>query len=413
MTSRRRFYSILALGVVLLAGLLGFGFWPRVSKQRMLLAEAKEQADRVASVRVAEVAYTKGASEIELPADLQAEIETPVYARVEGYLVKRSVDIGWRVKKGQPLAELETPELDQQIAQARATLSQGLASVKQLEAQVMQNRANLKLAETTATRWKELNRQGVSSRQDADEKQASFEVRQAELAAAEATVAASRESVEAARANLRRLEELKSFSKLSAPFDGVITYRHPDVGTLIPAGTNQKEMFRVADISRIRIFVNVPQAYVTSVRPGTPAVVHVEDINRDYQVKVGGIANALDMNSRTMLAVLRVPNDNGPLMPGMFSRVRIKLVDAPPVLAVPADAVISRNEGTMVAVVGQGNVVHYRKIAVARDTGSSVEITSGLRVGEQVVLNPTDEVREGVAVDIRREQKPQAASNAR
>ena len=265
----------------------------------------------------------------------------------------------------------------------------------------MQTKANLKLAEVTVGRWKKLTSEGVTSRQDTDEKIAAYEVRQAELAASEANILAAHENVAAAEANLNRLHEMKSFAKLTAPFDGVITYRNPDIGTLISAGANQKEVFRVSDISKIRIFVNIPQAYVTAVKPGTPAIVHVEDINKDFHLKVGGIANALDMNSRTMLAVLRVPNEGGPLMPGMFSRVKMMLPNPPSVLAIPADAVVSRNEGQMVAVVGADKRVHFRKVVVARDTGSSMEVTSGVSVGDQVVLNPTDEVREGAPVEIR------------
>lgn len=401
MSSRRSLFSILTVSAVALLAVVGFGLWPRLAKQRTMLADAKEESDKIPTVRVAKVGYTTGSSELELPADLQAEIETPVYARVEGYIVRRLVDIGWRVKKGQLLAELQTPELDQQILQAKAAISQGLAAVKQQEAQMMQTKANLKLAEVTVGRWKMLTSEGVTSRQDTDEKIAAYEVRQAELAASEANILAAHENVAAAEANLNRLHEMKSFAKLTAPFDGVITYRNPDIGTLISAGANQKEVFRVSDISKIRIFVNIPQAYVTAVKPGTPAIVHVEDINKDFHLKVGGIANALDMNSRTMLAVLRVPNEGGPLMPGMFSRVKMMLPNPPSVLAIPADAVVSRNEGQMVAVVGADKRVHFRKVVVARDTGSSMEVTSGVSVGDQVVLNPTDEVREGAPVEIR------------
>jgi len=407
MSSRRSLFSILTVSAVALLAVVGFGLWPRLTKQRTMLADAKEESERVPSVRVAKVAFTTGSSEIELPADLQAEIETAVYARVEGYIVRRLVDIGWRVKKGQLLMELETPELDQQILQAKAAISQGLAAVKQQEAQVMQTRANLKLAELTAGRWKKLTDEGVLARQDTDEKLAAFEVRQAELAAGEANIAAARENVAAAQANLHRLDETKSFAKLTAPFDGVITYRNPDIGTLVSAGASQKEVFRVSDISKIRIFVNVPQAYVSAVRPGTPTVVHVEDINKDYHLKVGGIANALDLNSRTMLAVIRVPNVDGPLMPGMFCRVKLMMPNPPSVLTIPADAVVSRNEGQMVAIVGADKRVHFRKVTVARDTGSNVEVTAGVSPGDRVVLNPTDEVREGAPVEIRADaEKP-------
>ncbi|HEY3740042.1 MAG TPA: efflux RND transporter periplasmic adaptor subunit [Bryobacteraceae bacterium] len=411
-SSRRTLYSILTISAVALLAIVGFGLWPRIMKQRTMLADVKEESEKLPAVRVTKVAYMTGATEIDLPADLQAEIETPVNARVEGYIVKRTVDIGWRVKKGQLLAELETPELDQQILQAKASISQGLAAVKQQEAQLLQTKANLKLAEVTAGRWKKLTEEGVTSVQDTDEKVAAFEVRKAELAADEANISAANQNVAAAQANLHRLDEMKSFSKLTAPFDGVITYRNPDIGTLVSAGANQKEVFRVADISKIRIFVNVPQAYVSAVRPGTPAVVHIEDLNKDYRIPVGGITYSLDLTSRTMLAVLRVPNADGPLMPGMFCRVRIMVPNPPTVLAIPADAVVSRNEGQMVALVGSDHRVHYRKVVVARDTGSKVEVTSGVSVGDRLVLNPTDEIREGTVVDIGDEDKPPAAAAA-
>lgn len=411
-SSRRTLYSILTISAVALLAIVGFGLWPRITKQRTMLADVKEESEKLPTVRVTKVAYMTGSTEIDLPADLQAEIETPVNARVEGYIVKRTVDIGYRVKKGQLLAELETPELDQQILQAKASISQGLAAVKQQEAQLMQTKANLKLAEVTAGRWKKLTDEGVTSVQDTDEKVAAFEVRKAELAADEANISAANQNVAAAQANLHRLDEMKSFSKLTAPFDGVITYRNPDIGTLVSAGANQKEVFRVADISKIRIFVNVPQAYVSAVRPGTPAVVHVEDLNKDYRIGVGGITYSLDLTSRTMLAVLRVPNVDGPLMPGMFCRVRIMVPNPPSVLAIPADAVVSRNEGQMVALVGPDRRVHYRKVIVARDTGSKVEVTSGVSVGDRLVLNPTDEIREGTVVDIGDEGKAPATEKA-
>jgi RND family efflux transporter MFP subunit len=415
MKARSSLVSILTVASVALAAIVGAGLWPRLTKQKSMLAEAKQESERAPVVRVARVAHTEGTSLVELPADLQAEIETPVYARVEGYIVKRYVDIGWKVKKGQTLAELETPELDQQLMQARAAVSQGLAAVKQQEAQQLQTKANLNFARVSAERWKRLTDEGVISKQDTDEKVSAYEVRQAELAAAEANIAAAKQNVQAAEANLHRLEEMKSFGALHAPFDGVITYRNPDVGTLITAGVaSQKEVFRVADISTIRIFVNIPQAYVGAVRPGVPAVLHVEDLNKDYQLKVGGIANALDINSRTMLAVLRVPNGDGLLMPGMFSRVRLSLPSPPSILAVPSDAVISRNDGEAVALVGRDNRVHFRKLAVVRDTGASVEVTSGVAAGDVLVLNPTDEIREGTEVVWKAEEgkgKPAKAAN--
>jgi RND family efflux transporter MFP subunit len=404
MTSRRSLLSLLTVLGLALIGVVGAGLWPRLNKERVLLAEAKTESSKLPVVRVVRVQRAEGSSQVEMPADLQALIESPIYARVEGYISKRNVDIGWKVKKGQILAELETPELDQQLRQARAAVSQSAAALKQTEARLMESRAGLKLAQVTAERWKKLVKEGVSSKQEADEKEAAFEVKQAETEAVVANVAAAKEAQSAAEASLSRLEELKSFSKLPAPFDGIITFRHPDVGTLITAGAaSQRELFRVADISTIRVFVNVPQAYVNSIRPGTPAQLRIDDLNKTFNVTVGGIANALDMNSRTMLAVIRIPNPDGSLMPGMFSRVMMKLPNPPTILTVPSDTVVSRNEGTFVAVVRPDRHVQFQKIMIARDTGASVEISSGVKEGDMLITNPNDEIRENVMVDVRAE----------
>jgi RND family efflux transporter MFP subunit len=403
MTSRRNLLSLLVVMALALAGVIGAGLWPRLNRQKALLAEAKTESAKLPVVRIARVQRAAGSAEVELPADLQALIETPVYARVEGYISKRNVDIGWKVKKGQILAELETPELDQQLRQARAAVSQSAASLKQAEARLAETKAALKLAQITAERWKKLAQEGVSSKQESDEKQAAYDVKLAETEAVQANVAAANEAKLASEANLSRLEELKSFSKLPAPFDGIITYRHPDVGTLISAGAAQREMFRVSDISTIRVFINVPQAYVNEVRPGIAAKLRIDDLNRTLDVKVGGIANALDLNTRTMLAVIKIPNADGTLMPGMFSRVILSLPNPPTILSVPADTIITRNEGTFVAVVKPDRHVRFQKIDITRDTGTTVEVASGVHSGDMLVMNPNDEIRDNVLVDVKAE----------
>lgn len=408
MTSRRSLLSLLTVLSLAIAGVIGAGMWPRLNKQKALLAEAKSESAKLPVVRITKVKRAEGSADLELPADLQALIESPIYARVEGYISKRNVDIGWKVKKGQVLVELETPELDQQLRQARAAVSQSAAAMKQAEATLAQSKAALKLAQITTERWKKLAAEGVSSKQEADEKEATYNVRQAETEAAAANVASVQEARRAAEANLNRLEELKSFSKLPAPFDGIITYRNPDIGTLISAGAGQKEMFRVADISTIRVFVNIPQAYVNDVRPGVPAKLRIDELNRTIDVKVGGIANALDMTTRTMLAVIRIPNPDGSLMPGMFSRVLLKLPNPPSILSVPADTVVSRNEGTFVAVVKPDRRIQFRKISISRDTGVSVEVNQGVSEGDVLVMNPNDEIRDGVMVDMKAEPASKA-----
>ena len=406
MTSRRNLISLLTVLGLALIGVVGAGLWPKLNRQKALVAEARTESAKVPVVRAVKVERAEGSAEVELPADLQAKIESPIYARVEGYISKRYVDIGAKVTKGQMLAELETPDLDQQLQQARAAVSQSAASIKQAEARLLETRAALKLAEVTATRWQKLATAGVSSAQDSDEKAAAYEVKKAEAEAAQATVAATQDARQAAQATLKRYEEMKSFTKLVAPFEGFVTYRLPDVGTLIQSGVaDRKELFRVSDISLIRVFVNVPQAYVNSIQAGTPAKLIVSDLGRSYDLNVSGIAHALDMTTRTMLAVIKLPNPDNALKPGMFSRVVFQLPKPPSILAIPADAVVTRSEGAMVAAVTPERRVEFRKIHITRDTGDSVELDSGVREGDTLILNPNDEIRNGVPVEVRLEGK--------
>jgi RND family efflux transporter MFP subunit len=339
---------------------------------------------------------------LELPCDLVAMIESPILARVEGYISKRAVEIGSRVKKGDLMVELETPELDQQIRQAQAAVSQARAAWKQTQAQIGQVRAELSLAKITTERWKKLNAEGVISIQDADEKQAQFDVKIAELEAAQATAASSQEAVRASEANLNRLEELKSFARMTAPFDGIVTYRNPDVGTLISAGASGKEIFRVADISTIRAFVSIPQSHVPIITPGLAARLSVDDIpGREWQAPVSNIAYALDPSSRTMLAVIKVRNPDYALKPGMYSRAKFALPTQAKSLLLPGDAIIGRGDGSYVAIVNQMGRVHYQKVTVSRDFGAKVAVIAGVTADDIVILSPSDDVREGTKVETR------------
>jgi len=400
--SRGRFVGVLALALILVAGVISLGLGPRLKRQRALAAESAAGASRPPLVRVARVERAAARADLDLPADLQALIEAPIFARVEGYISQRAVDIGSRVKKGQLMAELETPELDQQLRQAQATLSQARAAMKQSQAQVAETRASLNLAQITAERWRKLTDEGVLSRQDTDEKEAQRDVKRAELDAVRASVAAGEEAVRAAEANVSRLQELKAFSRLTAPFDGIVTYRNPDVGTLISPGANGHEMFRVADISVVRAFVNIPQSHVPFLTPGLPVALRVDDMpGRTWKGEVANIAHELDPNTRTMLAIVRVENPDLVLKPGMYTRLLFSLPSPPQALRLPGDSVMGRNDGSYVAVVGSGKTVHYRKVEIGRDFGSWLAVTRGVDAGDLVVLSPGDEVREGTVVETR------------
>jgi RND family efflux transporter MFP subunit len=391
------FFGLLAIviAIAILAGLL-----PRLSRQKGLLAASEEVVERRPVVLVSPARFSGSAETVDLPGDLQAMIESPIFARADGYLKSKNVDLGWRVTAGQLMAEIETPELDQQIGQARANLEQAQANLKELDAAIELARANRDLARVTNSRWVALQQQGVVSRQDTDTRTADLAVKEAELRKAEAALNTAQNTIRANQAALRRLEEMKSFARVTAPFDGVVTERLVDIGTLINAGS--KEMFKVAKIDPMRIFVNVPQTYVASIAKGQSAEVRVQERpGQLFRATVTGIANALDTNSRAMLVILQTPNPQGILYPGMYTQVRISTSRAKPSLRTPGDALVMGKSGPRVVVVGADHIAHFRGVTLGQDLGAEVEITSGLEAGELVISNPGDAITEGAAVETR------------
>ncbi len=404
--SRGALLSVFLILAVIVIGAIAFGLRPRLARDKALAAATEALEEKPPVVNVAPVRQSPAKTELELPGDLQAEIETPIYARADGYLRRRLVDIGDRVHKDQLLAEIDTPELDQQLSQARASLAQSQASLVQLQANLVQARANLKLAQVTWTRWSHLADRGVYSRQDADEKQADFEARKADVDAAIASVDATKKLVDANAANVHRLEELKAFASVVAPYDGVVTNRNMtmDPGTLVNSGNGgpNREIFRIAQIQTMRIFVNVPQAYAPLVRDGLRAELRVQELpGRMFPATVTRTAHSVDASARTMLAILETPNPKGTLLPGMYSQVKFVFSGNPSSVLVPGDALMLGREGPRVAVVTPDHIVHLRRIHIAHDYGADLEIDSGLAPGDLVVLNPTDQTRENARVDVR------------
>jgi RND family efflux transporter MFP subunit len=392
------FFAVLA---VLIAAAIVAGLLPRLGREKGLLAAAQEVAER-RPVVIASPAHMSGAQDsVDLPGDLVAMIETPILSRVDGYLKTKAVDLGWHVTAGQLMAEIETPELDQQIGQARATVEQTQATLKELQADIELARANLELARVTYERWQRLQEQGVVSKQDADTRRADLAVKEATLQKAEAALATARNTIAANQAALRRLEETKGFARVTAPFAGVVTERLTDVGTLINAGS--KEMFKVAQLDPMRIFVNVPQTHVGAIRQGQAAELRVQELpGRVFTAKVTGISNSLDTGSRAELIVLQTANPGGALLPGMYAQVRLAGARGAGVLRIPGDALILGKSGARVAVLSDRNVVHFRAVTMGQDLGQEVEIVSGLSAGEMVISNPTDAITEGAVVDVRK-----------
>ena len=394
------FFAVLAL---IVGAAIAGGILPRLSRQKGLMAAAREVTDRRPLV-IATTAHLAGAKDtIDLPGDLQAIVESPIFARADGYLKTRLVDIGYHVTEGQLMAEIETPELDQQILQARASLAQAQSALKELNADIALSKANLNLARATRDRWEHLAEKGVVSRQEREEKQADYAVKEAQTERAEASLATANDTIHASEANLHRLEQMKAFARVTAPFAGIVTARNVDVGTLINAGNGgaSREMFRVAQIQPIRIFVNVPQAYVAEIHNAQSAELRVQERPGEvFPAHVSNVSNSLDANSRSMLVILETPNPGAKLYPGMYAQVRFAGSKAVPSLRIPGDALVMGKAGPRVAVVGSDNVVHFRAVTLGLDLGAEVEIASGLAVGDRVISHPADAVIEGALVDV-------------
>jgi RND family efflux transporter MFP subunit len=402
--SHAKFIASLAMvGVLLAAGVL-YGVLKRQTHDQALADSADNESSRAPVVNVGHVRQSGAKSTIELPGDLVARVETPLFARVDGYLKLRPVDIGDHVKKGDLLIEIETPDLDAQIAQGEATLAQSKATLAQLKAAMAVAKSNAKLAATTAERYRILLKQESVAQQDYDNYAAAAEVAEANINQAQENIHAEEATITANAASVQRMKELKIYAKLIAPYDGVITFRsaQSDPGTLITSGntTASRELIRVSEISTIRIFVNVPQSYSTLIHAGQTADLTVDEFpGRTFSATVRGTTNSVDPASRSLLAVLLVDNPKGELLPGMYAKVRFALPKMVSVTMLPADALVLKTDGPHAAVVGADHKVHFHKLVLGRDFGAELEVNSGLNEGDAVILNPTDAIREGVVVE--------------
>jgi membrane fusion protein (multidrug efflux system) len=359
------------LVVCFIALLMVLGVWRHFQARAELEQDAKNNA--MVAVNVVTVKRDEKPRELILPGNVQAFQSTNIYARTDGYLARWLVDIGDHVEKGQLLAEIETPEIDKEFEQARA--------------QVEQAQSNEHIAKLTADRWQYLVQRNVVAKEENDVNQASFQTSAATLAAAQA--------------NLERLEQLEGFKKISAPFEGTITARNVDVGSLVSSGsgTSGTLLFNLAQTDPLRIFVNVPQTNVPSIRAGITARLLVPEYpTRDFEGDVVRTAGALDPASRTLLTELQIPNHDGALFPGMYAQVKFILQEVNAPIIIPENAFIFRSEGTQVAIVDEDNRIHWNTIWVGRDFGTQMEVLSGLEPNTRVVTNPTDDLQEGLQV---------------
>lgn len=421
------FIALLALG---LAGLFIVGLLPKLERQGEL---KKMHAETVGAVPVVHTVTARPARETEsltLPGNIGAIQYTTIYARVDGYLSQRLVDIGDQVKKGQLLALIDTPTIDDALAQAKAdllkakaayetsiaNLKQSIAKQATADAAVVKAKANVAYATVTAKRWQDMCERGSVSQQSRDEKVRLLDTTTAELNEQEANLKAAIAAVEASKAEVKeananvvakkadvdRLTAEQSFQKVLAPFDGVITLRKVDPGALITKGSmsSNLELYQMAKIDALRIYVSVPQRVARYLKTGMTADVQVPEFpERQFIGTVTNVSGALDPNTRTRQTEIKIENKDHALLPGMYAEVKLGTLRDVPWIRVPGTTIVTRTDGLFVAMVKDGKV-HYQPITMGRDFGDEVEVKVGLAGGETVVVSPSDDLREGENVQV-------------
>jgi RND family efflux transporter MFP subunit len=385
---RRRYGGALfgATALFLLLGGLGMGGWRHYRAELAVLATAQESKTAVPEVRVGTVRASDSKITVSLPATTAAFEAANIFARTNGYIEKRYVDIGDQVKAGALLAEITAPELDHQIAQAQATLAQNQSTLQQTE-------ASRDLADVTNGRDSKLVKQGWLTLQQGDNDRLTLKAQQAAVGVAQSNIAAQ-------QAQIRVLGQEKAYQRVVAPFDGVITQRNIDNGSLVTSGSTFMFTLMHPDVIRTQVFV--PQDEAFGLGPGVDTVVRVPEIpGRSFPGKVTRIASALQPGSRTLLTEIDVPNPDGALSPGIYCTVELFVPRKTPSMIVPADAVVFDENGLHVAVVKNGTA-HLQKIAIARDFGTEVEVHDGVKPGDQVILNPMIDLADGSKVTARK-----------
>jgi RND family efflux transporter MFP subunit len=380
-TSKRPLLKIIfGFGLVVFGALAFWGIIIRRGSNR----ELEQRSDQAAQV-VVDVIHPEKAAEtipLTLPGETKAYVEAPIYAQTSGYLKKWYFDIGSKVKAGEVLAEIDTPEVDQQ-------LQQSLANLKQAQAQ-------LDLSRATYERNEDLYKRRVISAQDFDNASGDLKVKQA--------------TVNADQADVNRLQALQEFKIVRAPFDGIITVRSTDIGAYVPAGTGT-QLFRIAQISPLRVYLNVPQNYALFVKKGVPGDLSLAEFHgRKFPARVTRTAGAIDPASRTVLTEMNVPNENGELFPGAYGQITLKLQANTNSVVIPSNTLLFRSDGTTVGVVKPDGNVEIRKIVINRDLGSKLEVSEGLTENEQLIVNPSDGLADGMAVKIATPKKPTATA---
>ena len=369
----RKTWVVLTIALIVVATLLVSGIWSRVKARNTLNQETARAA--LPSVSVVSPKQTAPAEEIILPGNVEPYIASPIYSRTNGYLKKWYVDIGGRVKQGQLLAVIDTPEVDQQLQQSLSNLNTA--------------KANLALAQITRNRYQGLLRSNAVSQQDVDN--------------AVGTYNANEAIVQANQANVKQLEALQSFEKIYAPFDGIVTARNTDIGDLINSGSGggtKTDLFHIAQPGKLRVYVNVPQEYSQGIKAGMTADLSLAEFpDRKFQGKLVRTASAINVTTRTLLVEIEVDNFSGTLLTGSYAEVHLKIPTQASTLLLPVNALLFRTEGLRVGVVKHGKVV-LTAVTPGRDFGNQIEVVSGLKPDDQVIINPPDSIVSGQQVQV-------------
>jgi RND family efflux transporter MFP subunit len=396
--SRKVMLGTFAMLAAVLLIALAIAIVPRVRLKNELAAQKAQRAATPPNVFVIPAKPSPTSVELQLTGTMAPITEAPILAQVDGYLKTRLVDIGDRVHAGQLIAVISDPALDQEVQQAKAMLQQSQSTLKQAQAALDESKANAGLASITAQRWAALLKRGAVSQQANDNYQFAYNAQTAAVNVAAANVAAAKDSIGSNEANLGRYLEQQRFEQVTAPFTGVVTQRNVDVGTLITA--NATLLYRVAKYDVLRTYVNVPQLHAPSIKIGNSAAVSVVDYpNRTFEGKVTRFSDSLNLNTRTLLTEVDVHNAGGAALPGMYATVNFALPRTVASVIVPEESMIFRAKGTMLAIVNDQHAIHFQNVVLGHDYGTSLEILSGLKTGQLVIVNPNDSVVEGAKVN--------------
>jgi RND family efflux transporter MFP subunit len=399
-TMRSRMMKISFVGGLIVVGVLALGYIPRTKHAKEAKEATWQRKDSVPDVATYVIRPGNPRAPLVLPGNIEPITEAVIYARSDGYVNRRLVDIGDRVRAGQLLAVISSPETDQELQVTKEALAQSRSDYAMAKAGTDEAKANLFIANVTNRRWQDLVARNVVSQEEADQTQSTYMAREADVTASQAKERAAQDAIRVNEARVQRLRELVSYERVVAPFAGVITARNVDIGSLVSSGSNANipVLYKLGQIDRMRVFVDVPQADSEYIHVGQTCSIQVRELpNRVFAASVTRFANAIDIASRTMRTEVQIDNPNGELLPGMYAKVQLDLERTKPPILIPANTLVASPAGDQVVIVKDG-VAHFRTIDVIQDYGPEIEVGDGVAFGDSLVANVNDSIRDNERV---------------